>query len=218
MSKNEKSKRTLPSIKELENFRKTSVDNAQSINEKLTSILGAAEELWEHVDRKDFFATEQIEMIIRTVDKIKSSIRKIEKKNAQIVSDEEEEQETATVEGEAKAEILLAEDDEDNRNVLKIMMEKMNYDVKVTKNGEQAWQEFNDNNYQALVTDVQMPGLTGLELLEKVHEKDKNTPVVLVTAYDKEAPQEIARRKENVYFIRKPFRKNKLESILEEVH
>src|SRR6056297_88762 len=88
MTSSDKNKRHLPSIKKLEEFRKTSLECAQSINGKLTSILGAAEELWGHVDKKDFFATEQIEMIIRTVDKIKAYTNKLELENAKMMEHE----------------------------------------------------------------------------------------------------------------------------------
>ena len=93
MGSPEKNKKHLPSIKKLEAFRKLSMECAQSINGKLTSILGAAEELWEHVDKKDFFATEQIGMIIRTVDKIQSATSKRKKENAIIMGEEKRHEE-----------------------------------------------------------------------------------------------------------------------------
>lgn len=209
-------KRHLPSIKKLESFRKTSLDCAQSINGKLTSILGAAEELWEHVDKKDFFATEQIEMIIRTVDKIKSSTRQIERENARITRTEQKRKKPKSKSADHKKSILLAEDDVDNRSILNIMLEKMGYKVTVAEDGQEAWNKFQKNNFKIVITDIQMPGLSGVELLKKVHKTDSKLPVLLITGYDKNEPREMAKQHDNIYFLRKPFRRNKLREVLEE--
>jgi len=216
MSSSDEKKRHLPSIKKLESFRKLSMDCAQSINGKLTSILGAAEELWEHVDKKDFFATEQIEMIIRAVDKIKLSTRKIENENAKI-TDKDYQAKMERKKAENKGlNILLAEDDMDNRNILQIMLEKMGYNVTVAEDGREAWDIFKNNTFNAVISDIQMPKLTGIQLLKKIHKKEENLPVLLITGYDKEEPREMARKADNIYFLRKPFRRNKLRTVLEE--
>jgi len=207
-------KKHLPSIKKLEEFRKTSIECAQKINGQLTSILGAAEELWSHVDKKDFFATEQIEMIIRTVDNIQAATSKLELKNDKIHQNQTRSKDArATKKG---TRILLAEDDKDNRNILKIMLEKMGYNVDVAKDGLEAWEKFQANKYEVVISDIQMPGLNGIKLLKKIHQKKSEMPVLLITGYSKEEPREMARKEDNIYFLKKPFRKNKLHDVVEE--
>ncbi|MCF7884879.1 MAG: response regulator [Candidatus Marinimicrobia bacterium] len=216
MSAPESKKRHLPSIKKLESFRKTSLDCAQSINGNLTSILGAAEELWGHVDKKDFFATEQIDTIIRTVDKIKSSTRRIEIENAKLSDKKQSSAGEKTRLQQEGTKILLAEDDEDNRNVLRIMLESMGYNVTLAKDGREAWTKFESSKFSAVISDIQMPKIGGIELLKKIHKKNSDIPVLLITGFDRKEPVEMAREENNIFFLKKPFRKQKLKSVLEE--
>ncbi len=55
------------------------------------------------------------------------------------------------------------------------------------------------------VIDVQMPGMTGLEVLDRMNAAGLNLPVVFMTAHDTEGAEELAMRAGAAGFLRKPF-------------
>ena len=55
---------------------KTSI---HTINDKLTAIQGATENIWEEIDKKNFYITQQIETIIRSVDTVSLHVENMEK-------------------------------------------------------------------------------------------------------------------------------------------
>jgi DNA-binding NtrC family response regulator len=50
-------------------------------------------------------------------------------------------------------------------------------------NGEDALRKFDEEDFDILVTDFRMEGMNGIELAQRVHEKDPNIPVIIVTGY-----------------------------------
>ena len=80
-------------------------------------------------------------------------------------------------------EILLAEDSLLTRLQQKRMLESAGFKVTEAVDGLKAWDLLHQKNYDLLVSDVEMPNMTGLELTSKVKsdEKLKGLPVVLVT-------------------------------------
>ena len=83
--------------------------------------------------------------------------------------------------------IVVAEDSAPNRNILTLLLKKMGFDVIECEDGSVAWQALSNNadkNIVAVITDLMMPNMDGLELIRRVRGSDqwKNLPVVLVTA------------------------------------
>lgn len=90
-----------------------------------------------------------------------------------------------------RARVLLAEDDDDVRYALERLLSRAGYEVVAVHSGGavlehlgaalllKQWQEAPD----VIVTDVRMPGVTGLELLEGVRQSGWRVPVVVVTAF-----------------------------------
>src|ERR1700684_2808285 len=74
--------------------------------------------------------------------------------------------------------ILLAEDDPVICRLLSDVLEDDHFAVDVAFDGEQAWEALNHNHYDLLVTDNQMPHLTGLELIARIRKTGMNLPVV----------------------------------------
>jgi two-component system chemotaxis sensor kinase CheA len=85
--------------------------------------------------------------------------------------------------GRAKS-ILVAEDSITSRMLLKNILESAGYEVKTAVDGAAAWSALKTEDFDLLVSDVQMPRMTGFELTLKIREDEKlaKLPVVLVTA------------------------------------
>ena len=83
--------------------------------------------------------------------------------------------------------ILVVEDNKINRITTKAILEKLGYDVFIAKNGENAIQLFEMKKPDAILMDIEMPGLDGIATLKKLqkrHEKDlAKVPVIAVTAH-----------------------------------
>ncbi|MFH0974744.1 MAG: chemotaxis protein CheB [Spirochaetota bacterium] len=76
--------------------------------------------------------------------------------------------------------ILIAEDEQASAELLKKILEKAGYSVKLASNGKKAYGEILDNKFDALLTDWMMPIMDGIELIRKVRENILNPPVIIV--------------------------------------
>ena len=78
--------------------------------------------------------------------------------------------------------ILLAEDDTDLGNILSQYLEMQGYKVLLARDGQTAWEMFQDNDVQICVLDVMMPMMDGYEVAEKINRKSPETPFLFLTA------------------------------------
>jgi DNA-binding NtrC family response regulator len=101
--------------------------------------------------------------------------------------------------------ILVVDDDPDIQEVLKDRLESMSYRVLVASNGKEGLELLERQNPQMVLLDIEMPGMSGLEVLKEIHRREIDVTVVMVTAYGtiERAVQAV---KEGAYdFIPKPF-------------
>ncbi len=80
--------------------------------------------------------------------------------------------------------ILIAEDERDLNNVIKRRLEKEGYSVDNCFDGEEALDYIEAGEFDAIILDIMMPKLSGLEVLHKIRDKGNNTPVLFLTAMD----------------------------------
>ena len=79
--------------------------------------------------------------------------------------------------------ILLADDDQSLRRVLQFKLQKAGYDVTTVKNGREALDRLREDRWDLLLSDIKMPEMTGIELLELARQLHPNLKVILLTAY-----------------------------------
>ncbi|MFH1220141.1 MAG: sigma-54 dependent transcriptional regulator [Candidatus Eisenbacteria bacterium] len=79
--------------------------------------------------------------------------------------------------------ILVVEDEEGMREFLKILLAKEGYEVVAFEEGTSALERFKDESFHLVITDIKMPGLSGIELLARVKEIDPSVPVILMTGH-----------------------------------
>ena len=77
--------------------------------------------------------------------------------------------------------ILIAEDEQDIRELIEIHLMKEDYEVTTAKDGIEALERFNSETFDLAVLDVNMPKLDGFKLLNKIR-KESKIPVILLTA------------------------------------
>ncbi len=79
--------------------------------------------------------------------------------------------------------ILLADDDDNLRRVLEYQLTEAGFEIQTAKDGVEALEIFNNNDFDCVITDLRMPRLSGLEFLEKIKSTDAEIPVIVITAF-----------------------------------
>lgn len=116
-----------------------------------------------------------------------------------------------------KKSILIAEDSITARTLFKGILEGAGYDVKTAVDGLEALNLLKTRDYDLLLSDIQMPGLNGFELTEKIRNDRKlfRLPVVLITGLesqqDKERGIEVGA---NAYIVKSSFDQSNLLEVI----
>ena len=104
-----------------------------------------------------------------------------------------------------KGSILVAEDDRNLRRILRAMLTREGYEVSEATDGAAAVSFLAGRKVDALVTDIRMPRMDGLELFRHCRERHVGLPVILVTAYGRIEDAVGAMRAGAFDYISKPF-------------
>lgn len=83
----------------------------------------------------------------------------------------------------SKYKVLYAEDDEGVRKSVHEMLSLLFNEVIIAKDGQEAYELFLENDVDLIITDIQMPKLTGLELTKKVRETSSNVEIIIISAH-----------------------------------
>ncbi|HMB70703.1 MAG TPA: sigma-54 dependent transcriptional regulator [bacterium] len=83
----------------------------------------------------------------------------------------------------AQERILVVDDEEGLRRLLSILLTKEGYDVTTASSAPQALEKFEKEVFDAVITDIKMPGMSGIELLKAIRASDSQVPVIVMTAY-----------------------------------
>ena len=86
----------------------------------------------------------------------------------------------------AKKKILLVDDEVDFLQLLKARLEANGYNVVTAMNAQEALVKFKREKPDALILDIMMPEINGLEVLKEIREKDQKLPVFIITAFSNE--------------------------------
>lgn len=89
--------------------------------------------------------------------------------------------------------VLIVDDSKTIRNALKKILNSLELNIDEATNGNEALGKTISNNYDLIITDIDMPGMNGFELCKKLKSlpKTKSIPVVILSSYDKEKDIEL---------------------------
>jgi len=113
---------------------------------------------------------------------------------------------------------LLVDDEEDIRDVLDISLSDLGYEVFTAKNGEEAFQIFRNVNPPIVLTDIRMPIMDGIELLQKIKKENTDTEVIMITGHGDMDLAIKSLKYEATDFITKPINDEVLGFALERAH
>ena len=102
--------------------------------------------------------------------------------------------------------ILVCEDNKLTQRVLEVALKKMNYETLVATDGEEAIRLIKENDIGLVITDINMPYNSGLEIVEFVRKKyGKELPVIIVTNINLDDIRKQAQELGADAYITKPF-------------
>jgi len=112
-----------------------------------------------------------------------------------------------------KATILVIEDEEKQRRVVGLHLAAADYEVKGAGTAEEGWKLAGD--VDLILTDLKLPGMDGLALLEKLKAQNSHTPVIVMSAFSTVENAVEAMKRGAVDFLPKPFSLDHLSVVVE---
>ncbi len=110
-----------------------------------------------------------------------------------------------------KGRLLITDDEKDIRELLKDFLENEGYECHLAANAFEALEKFkNDGNFDIIMSDIRMPGKSGLELLEEVKQINPDVMVIMISAV-KDIESAITAMEKGAYdYVSKPFKLNEV--------
>ncbi len=110
--------------------------------------------------------------------------------------------------------LLIVDDDDAIRGMLFDLLSER-YECNTASMAEEALQYIEVQDYDAILTDIAMPGLTGLELLKKIQEHHSTTPVILISGKGSEQDPKALMDLGAFAYVTKPFNLDEIEQVVE---
>lgn len=81
--------------------------------------------------------------------------------------------------------LLVVDDDLKSRKIISMLLEERGYKISLAKSGAEALAILSRNNpFNLILTDINMPGMSGIELIETLQERGKSIPFCVVSSVD----------------------------------
>jgi two-component system NtrC family response regulator len=114
-----------------------------------------------------------------------------------------------------KSSILLIDDDDSLRRVMEFSLTEAGHRVQTAASGEEGLRLFEKSSFDAVISDITMPGMSGMDVLTKIREQDAHIPVVMITAYGTIESAVEAMKQGAFDYITKPFNRDELRLTLD---
>ena len=113
--------------------------------------------------------------------------------------------------------ILIVDDEARQSKLWMAKLEEEGYKIDLAENGKEACDKILQESYQLVLTDIIMPKMDGLQLLDWIRERDKGLPVIMITAYA-DVDSAVRAMKKGAYdYVKKPMDLEELAQIISKV-
>ena len=112
------------------------------------------------------------------------------------------------------ASVLVVDDEEIMREILGTLLEREGYAVRLAASGQEGLDLARSLPFDAVIVDVMMPGIDGLQVLDELKKHDEELPVLMVTAYASMESAISAMKKGAFDYITKPFKNDEVLVVL----
>ena len=113
-----------------------------------------------------------------------------------------------------KPSVLVIDDESGILDTLRILLKKEGFEVLTAQGGKPGLDQIRSGTYDIVLSDVRMPQVTGIDILNAAREQDPMTPVILMTAQASLQTAIQAVNQGAFYYIQKPFANDELVAIL----
>ena len=114
----------------------------------------------------------------------------------------------------SNAKILVVDDDKNIRRTVSMALESLDYYVHTAFDGKDAMVQLTGDKYDMIITDLKMPGMNGMELLEQAIAKYPEIKIVLISAHGTVDNAVEAMKLGAVDFLQKPFTPKELRNLV----
>ncbi|TWT39407.1 sigma-54-dependent transcriptional regulator [Blastopirellula retiformator] len=117
----------------------------------------------------------------------------------------------------ATGNVLVVDDNARARQSIVDVLEMLGHRGSACSGGHEALQRMDAGEFDAVVTDLQMPGMDGLELVQQIRRRDAHIPIVMVTAHGSVSTAVEAMRFGAADYLEKPLNADRLEAVINRV-
>ena len=113
-----------------------------------------------------------------------------------------------------KTRILVVDDERSMREMLSILLEREGYEAVEAKNGQEALQLFETSIFDMVISDIQMPGINGIDLLGRIKKLAPEVPVLMITAFATADQAVDAIKLGAFHYFTKPFNNDEIRALV----
>ncbi len=119
--------------------------------------------------------------------------------------------------GAPMARIMIIEDDEEMRSLLRDFLREEGFEADSVGNGVDAIRILSNDHFDLVITDIRMPGLTGLDILPRIKKMKPEMPIIVMTAYGSEDVRRRSLERGATTYLEKPIHLSKLRTVIREI-
>jgi len=116
-----------------------------------------------------------------------------------------------------KKRILIIEDDEEMRSLLKEFLNEEGYETDSVDNGSEAYRRLVRELFDLIITDIRMPGLSGVDILPGFKKLQPQTPIIVITAFGSEEVHRRALERGADAYLEKPIHLEEFRILLQKM-
>ena len=116
-----------------------------------------------------------------------------------------------------KKRILVVEDDEEMRSLLKDFIEAEGFEIDSVGNGSEAFRILVRELFDLVISDIRMPGLTGLDIIPGIKKLQPEAPIIVITAFGSEEVHRRAIERGATAYLENPLRFHDLKTMIHEI-
>jgi DNA-binding NtrC family response regulator len=115
------------------------------------------------------------------------------------------------------ARVLIIEDDEEMRSLLKDFFVEEGFETDSVSNGYDALGMLVKKPFDLVITDIRMPGLTGLDILPRIKKLQPGISIIIITAFGSEEVRRRAYERGATLYLEKPIQFQKLRELIHQM-
>ena len=115
------------------------------------------------------------------------------------------------------ARILIIDDDQEMRSLLKEFFEGEGFETHEASNGLEGLKTLRRESFDFIITDIRMPGLTGLDILPGIRKLQPQAFIIAITAFGSEQVNRESLARGATAYLEKPIHFNRLKKLIHEM-